>query len=257
MLYCNVFPASRYDIADLVGLKEDTVTHIHQQRTALFSKYPTDELLELYSVARFMRETIVAINDEDSVSFWGVTSDVIDALLGTGPSGLTRAWESRSISDLEDEELYWLFTESSDENTLNIGYFSVPLANIWKVRDVKLPNEDEPASKHILNTVIGANDTCEAVTDDCVLLMSKNRFSMRHPRWTQTTQRSQYGFFLPYFCLPLLTHSQIGIASHWHLSLSFETSSKIAPPCYGTFHSLPTICRTPTNWVPGSQGCLG
>ncbi|KAJ6566732.1 hypothetical protein B0H19DRAFT_1257920 [Mycena capillaripes] len=158
MLYCGIFPAIRHTFDELVDLEEDTVKHIQRQRTVLLSTYPTDELLQLYAVGRFMRETIVAVgNDEDH------STDIIDTLLGTGPSGVTRAWKSRSIDDPEDE-LHWLFTEWEDENTLNIGYFAVPLANIWDTRKVKPPKDEELATKCILDTVIGAiigaNYTC-------------------------------------------------------------------------------------------------
>ncbi|KAJ6603572.1 hypothetical protein DFH09DRAFT_1301359 [Mycena vulgaris] len=154
ILHCKVFPRIRYTLDELVDLENDTVQHIQRQRTALLSTYPTDELLQLYVIARFMRETIVAlVNDED------LSADIIDTILTTGPDGVTRAWESRSIDDLEDE-LHWLFSESDDGNTLKIGYFAGPFANIWAAREVEPPKDDESTNKYILDPVIGANDTC-------------------------------------------------------------------------------------------------
>ncbi|KAJ7198045.1 hypothetical protein B0H12DRAFT_603819 [Mycena haematopus] len=137
MLYCNLFPASRYDLDQLSGLEEDEVRDIQQQRTALLSTYPTDELLQLYAVARFMRDAFVAVassNDEPH------SEEILDAVLGTGPDGVTRAWKRRSIDGLEAAlYIYNLFTESDARNVL--GYFETPLANIWDARGIEAPED--------------------------------------------------------------------------------------------------------------------
>ncbi|KAJ7898993.1 hypothetical protein B0H13DRAFT_2664456 [Mycena leptocephala] len=152
MLYCNIFPGTRYDLDELVDLGKAGVKRIQRQRTAVLNEYPTDELLQVYAVARFMRDVLEVI-DEDSAD-----QDVIDTLLATGPDGVVRAWEARSYDDVDDE-LYWLGTESDTGNTLYIGYFDVPLANIWTARKVK-PWKDKPVTKYILDTIVGADDTC-------------------------------------------------------------------------------------------------
>lgn len=47
-----------------------------------------------------------------------------------------------------------------DDNEFFLGYFSIPLENIWTLRNVKPPKDDDPASQWILDSVNGANDTC-------------------------------------------------------------------------------------------------
>ncbi|KAJ6472054.1 hypothetical protein C8R45DRAFT_936709 [Mycena sanguinolenta] len=156
ILFCNLFPASRYGIEELYTLEEDgEVEGIQHLRTAVLSAYPTDELQDLYAVAQFMHDTFAVVasaNDEPH------DDETIDAVLGTGPDGLVRAWEQRSIDELEDE-LYNLFTEWGGM-TLNNGLFTTPLAKIWAARGVETPVEGEPASKYILDTVVGADNTC-------------------------------------------------------------------------------------------------
>jgi hypothetical protein len=156
MLYCKIFPGSRYDLDALADLGKKTVKRIQRQRTAVLSEYPTDELLEVYAVARFMRHALEAIGDDGSVA----DEDVVDTLLATGPAGVVSAWTSRSLEMIEDE-LYWLGVESDDRNTLYTGYFDVPFTSIWSTRKVKPPpNNAEPATKYILDTIVGADDTC-------------------------------------------------------------------------------------------------
>jgi hypothetical protein len=171
MLYCNIFPGTRYDLDELVDLGKAGVKRIQRQRTAVLNEYPTDELLQVYAVARFMRDVLEVIDEDSGVSdlpqvycllylLSTADQDVIDTLLATGPDGVVRAWEARSYDDVDDE-LYWLGTESDTGNTLYIGYFDVPLANIWTARKVK-PWKDEPVTKYILDTIVGADDTCES-----------------------------------------------------------------------------------------------
>ncbi|KAF7346975.1 hypothetical protein MVEN_01450300 [Mycena venus] len=149
MLYCNIFPGSRYDLDALADLRKAVVKQIQRQRTAVLGAYPTDELLEVYAVARFMRDVLEGIKDN-------ADEDVIDTLLATGPDGVVRAWESRSYERVPDE-LYWLGRESDERNTLYNGYFDVPFANIWAARKLEpLPNADEPATQYILDTVVGS-----------------------------------------------------------------------------------------------------
>jgi hypothetical protein len=85
---------------------------------------------------------------------------VVDTLLATGPGGVVRAWQARSLKDVPDE-LFWLGKESDDNNTLYTGYFDVPFAHIWSARKVIPPKSDEPATKYILDTIVGADDTCK------------------------------------------------------------------------------------------------
>ncbi|KAF7346974.1 hypothetical protein MVEN_01450200 [Mycena venus] len=131
MLYCNMFPGTRYDLDELADMEQDIVKAVQRQRTAVLREYPTDELLEVYAVARFMRDVLEGIKDN-------AAEDVVDTLLATGPCGVVRAWEARSLEDVPDE-LYWLGKESDDNNTLYTGYFDIPFAQIWSARKCAAP----------------------------------------------------------------------------------------------------------------------
>jgi hypothetical protein len=87
--------------------------------------------------------------------------NVVDILLSVGPDSLARAWEYRSDEVLDDGLGFGLY-EDDGENPLYKGYFSLPLENIWTARKVKPPKDDEPATKWVLDTINGANDTCES-----------------------------------------------------------------------------------------------
>ncbi|KAJ6541070.1 hypothetical protein DFH09DRAFT_1041602 [Mycena vulgaris] len=155
MLYCNLFPGDRYSLDEIEDLDDDVIDKIRRQRTAVLNQYPTDELLELFSVVKFLTGIfcdIVADEDDDQLRLTNI-------LLSTGPAGGVTAWEYRSYDVLEDDINFSLF-EDDDENKLFSKYFTLPFENIWTTRKVKPPKEDELASKWVLDSVNGANDTC-------------------------------------------------------------------------------------------------
>ncbi|KAF8207334.1 hypothetical protein K438DRAFT_1962266 [Mycena galopus ATCC 62051] len=49
---------------------------------------------------------------------------------------------------------------SKEDVPLYEGYFALALKSVWDARGVDASNDAEPASKWILDTVIGADDTC-------------------------------------------------------------------------------------------------
>ncbi|KAJ7841685.1 hypothetical protein B0H14DRAFT_1040971 [Mycena olivaceomarginata] len=57
MLYCNLFPSTRYDLDELANMVRPKSSK-YAQRTAVLGDYPVDELLEVYAVARFMRDVL-------------------------------------------------------------------------------------------------------------------------------------------------------------------------------------------------------
>ncbi|KAF7336517.1 hypothetical protein MSAN_02283700 [Mycena sanguinolenta] len=149
MLYCNIFPASHGD-----DLDEDSIRHVQRQRTAVLQEYPTDELLQLYAVFRFFRGILEDACDEDADN----QSSIVNVLLTMGPDGVKHVWDERTYHSLADEiDFDW---DEDLDYPLYRGYFSLPLDNIWTARKVKPPKDEEPASKFILDTIIGANDTC-------------------------------------------------------------------------------------------------
>jgi hypothetical protein len=65
ILYCNIFPGTCYNLDELAGLHKAEVKKIQRQRTAVLNEYPTDELQQVYAVARFMRD-VLETDDEDN-----------------------------------------------------------------------------------------------------------------------------------------------------------------------------------------------
>jgi hypothetical protein len=57
MLYCKQFPGLRFDLYD-----DDYIEELRQQRTAALAEYPTDELLQLHSVVKFLRNIFVSLS---------------------------------------------------------------------------------------------------------------------------------------------------------------------------------------------------
>ncbi|KAJ7092290.1 hypothetical protein B0H15DRAFT_833361 [Mycena belliarum] len=151
MLYCKLFPGNIYSFDELEDLDDVQIAKIRRQRTAVLNEYPTDELLEIFSVVKFIGGIFVEVNG-------GIdSSDDLDVLLSAGPAGAVSCWEDRDASGLDEDLLNLL---DGDENNLFAGYFSLPFQNIWGTRNIKPPKEDEPASKYVLDQVNGANDTC-------------------------------------------------------------------------------------------------
>ncbi|KAF8180675.1 hypothetical protein K438DRAFT_1841649 [Mycena galopus ATCC 62051] len=145
MFYCTLFSS---DIDD----SEEDVRLIRRQRAAVLSKYPTDELRELYAVVQFMREIMREQCDED------LEPGLIDLLLTSGPNGAVRVWEDQSYERIDDLDFGRL--DEQEDVPLYEGYFALALKSVWDARGVDAPNDAEPASKWILDTVIGADDTC-------------------------------------------------------------------------------------------------
>ncbi|KAF7333267.1 F-box domain-containing protein [Mycena sanguinolenta] len=148
MFYCNLFPSTSGRLyGDELNVNE--ITHIQIQRTAMLASYPTDELLQLYAVLRFFQRIFEQVFDNPSD---------MDVLLTLGPRGAKRAWEKRSYGALLRKEFKLDFDD--DKDCLCHRYFSLPLENIWTERAVDPPSDEEPATRFILDSIIGADDTC-------------------------------------------------------------------------------------------------
>ncbi|KAJ6505363.1 hypothetical protein C8R45DRAFT_972466 [Mycena sanguinolenta] len=158
MLFSNIFPGSRYLSEEIEELEDDAdplFQKIYAQRTAILNEYSTVELQELLSASNFLLNV-----------FDDAARTRNHALLSTGPSGALRTWQARTCDGLEDE-LDFNFLDDADRVPLYDGYVSLPLKKIWIARNLTVPNEDdeeeedlEPASKWILDSINGADDTC-------------------------------------------------------------------------------------------------
>jgi hypothetical protein len=88
-------------------------------------------------------------------------SGLVDLLLSAGPYGVWRVWEDRSYEGIGDDLDFGRLDEDEDDR-LYEGYFSLALASIWAARQVPPPNGDDGSpTKWILDTIIGADDTCK------------------------------------------------------------------------------------------------
>ncbi|KAF7373097.1 F-box domain-containing protein [Mycena sanguinolenta] len=152
MFYCKLFNG---DVDD----REEDVQLIRRQRIAVLSQYPTDQLLQLYAVVQFMRGILQEVCNEADIA-----NGMVDLMLSAGPEGLSWVWEDEAyerLSELDFERL-----DEDEEDRLYDGYFSRALDSIWAAREVEAPKDvaDAPASKWILDTVVGAEDTCSQCT---------------------------------------------------------------------------------------------
>ncbi|KAJ7137506.1 hypothetical protein C8R43DRAFT_1019552 [Mycena crocata] len=153
---------------------------IYQQRTAVLNQYPTDELLEIFTLVKFMRGIFAEVADDQP--------NIQEILLSTGPAGAVRIWEDRSYDGVEDDLLPSGLLYGDVDFPLFDRFFSRAFENIWAARRLKPPSgdggsaqattsssasdstspaamwlkyvEDQPTSKWILDSVIGGNDTC-------------------------------------------------------------------------------------------------
>lgn len=118
---------------------------------------------------------------------------IVDILLSVGPTAVECAWKYQSREAIEDDIEFPLH-EVDEDIPLYTGYFSIPLDNIWTARKVKLPKEDEPATKYILDTIIGGNDTCKLLSSqsrhDTYYANNWHRLAMHCSRWARTPHRS-------------------------------------------------------------------
>ncbi|KAJ6455212.1 hypothetical protein C8R45DRAFT_1036856 [Mycena sanguinolenta] len=148
MFYCKLFNG---DVDD----REEDVQLVRRQRTAVLSQYSTDELLQLYAVVQFMRGICEEVCDQNDIS-----DGMVDLMLSAGPQGISWVWEDQAYERLDELDYDRLFEDEQDR--LYDGYFSRALDSIWAARGVEAPKDDDdsPASRWILDTVVGAKDTC-------------------------------------------------------------------------------------------------
>ncbi|KAJ7158967.1 hypothetical protein C8R43DRAFT_357122 [Mycena crocata] len=171
MLYCSLFPGNRYSIRDVLLLGNTVRESIYAQRCAVLNRYSTTELQELFTVVKFMLGIFEYIDDDRLT--------VSELLLSTGPSGAVRVWESRVYDTLEDE-LGWGLADFEGDIPLFAGYFERAFNTIWADRNVQPPDDDQPISKWILDSVNGESDICSqcAVPGGVGLLNEANWFSL-------------------------------------------------------------------------------
>ncbi|KAJ7176142.1 hypothetical protein C8R43DRAFT_975072 [Mycena crocata] len=175
MLYCKIFSVAQYhddEIEDLEDLDPDTCEKIYEQRAAVLNQYPTDELFEIFTVAGFMRGIFADVDDDEP--------NILEMVLSTGPAGAVCVWVDRSFSALDDV-LPQGFRERDDageEIPLFAGFFSRAFETIWAARNVKPPLQDPGSSRHILDSVTGANDVCsQCATPSGLKLLSQTNWS--------------------------------------------------------------------------------
>jgi hypothetical protein len=71
-VYCRRFSGDRYDLDEIDELGDAGVALTWRQRTAMLNVYPTPELLQMYAVMRFFRETLKKVSEEDDRALYFV-----------------------------------------------------------------------------------------------------------------------------------------------------------------------------------------
>ncbi|KAJ7740970.1 hypothetical protein B0H14DRAFT_2989631 [Mycena olivaceomarginata] len=151
-VYCRRFSGDRYDLDEIDELGDAGVALTWRQRTAMLNVYHTPELLQMYAVMRFFRETLKKVSEEDDEPY---TDTLIDILLSTGPDSVERAYDARATEHIEDMNLAFRIYEVDDDTGLDLynGYFSRPLGG-------DLDGARAGAAKLILDTVVEKDDKC-------------------------------------------------------------------------------------------------
>ncbi|KAF7351671.1 hypothetical protein MSAN_01600000 [Mycena sanguinolenta] len=152
MLYCKIFAAERY-AAEVKRLDDGDVVFqkIQQQRIAVLSEYPTDELLEFFSATRFLFDIFNHWSDEF----------LSEVYMNTGPHGAFRAWSASpeddlgfSFAGLSEANPFFYDWETETDN------FYGPLTEIWKMRNAAEPEDDSLPSSWILDSVNSTEYVC-------------------------------------------------------------------------------------------------
>ncbi|KAJ7721892.1 hypothetical protein B0H16DRAFT_1790148 [Mycena metata] len=138
MLYCEVFHISDdEDVFWELQEEEDRYDEVITQRVAMFKKYPTTELLELDAVLMFFRKIAIEFGGDFPTEKYRENNDT---LISTGPAAVLDAWESkrRDSMIMALENALWMsgnYARLSD-------FFTRPLKQIWKDRDVSPPSSN-------------------------------------------------------------------------------------------------------------------
>ncbi|KAJ7902282.1 hypothetical protein B0H13DRAFT_1882660 [Mycena leptocephala] len=103
-LYTSIFPGDCYEIDEF---DDDNIDLIQRQRTAILHEYPTDNLFQLYGIARFFRGILegVPVGDEEQNNSHILSSEEnLGLLLSLGLPGIADAQGilNRSYQFLED-----------------------------------------------------------------------------------------------------------------------------------------------------------
>ncbi|CAK5276631.1 unnamed protein product [Mycena citricolor] len=154
LLYSEIFTSRGWDVNDILDMEADEVMDFVKQRTAFFMRFPTDELLEIWSVTEYMRHIYLELGIREES-----TDVAMMHLLTLGPEAVVQAWDTRNPYGVLCEMDVDDFSEMDEEPPLFSGFYDAPLQKIWSVRKVQAPKEDDSPSKWVLDTVNGANDT--------------------------------------------------------------------------------------------------
>ncbi|KAK7050232.1 hypothetical protein R3P38DRAFT_3255945 [Favolaschia claudopus] len=181
IFYSKLFPAMAYR-PELPAAQ--LLDEIREQRIAVLDRYPTEELQQLCSAAKFLRSMLGEASFSDPA--------MNDALLSSGPSGALMVWKYSSYDILEGK-VPLKFVEDEEIPPGLVGYLSVPLEHIWTARQVTTPSESEPPSMWILDEVDSASDACSRCgTPDGFKLLCEANF-YRFPVYLSRLFKGQLG----------------------------------------------------------------
>ncbi|KAJ7143947.1 hypothetical protein C8R44DRAFT_657551 [Mycena epipterygia] len=160
MIYCARFSSCKYDENTALELSESSqaLQDIYAQRLAMLTEYPTADLHEIHTVVIFLHQLIDWVLQDAVNTDHDDPKQTYDICIAAGPALVLAAYESDGIDPIEEKRPIY---ESYEELPLFAGFFSRPLAQIWKSRDVPAPPEDSAHLASILETVPGGLDSCK------------------------------------------------------------------------------------------------
>ncbi|KAF9257939.1 hypothetical protein L218DRAFT_1080639 [Marasmius fiardii PR-910] len=166
MLYSRVFYGAKYiemveDFdEDEDGENHDLVDRLAKERNKrkkLLDAYSDEELLQINSVSRFLKEVFTWAGNQDTFNL-GLVGD---AALSVGPSIIYDCFISKSSGPVGEAFDYWDFEDDGNNVSPFIsGYLSYPITKLFEQRKLKPPPEDSSHWKSILDSIEGEADAC-------------------------------------------------------------------------------------------------
>ncbi|KAK7045456.1 hypothetical protein VNI00_007709 [Paramarasmius palmivorus] len=160
MLYCRLFPASKYndmDDDDDDDDRDDLVTRLSKERAErkkFLSEFATQELYEIQSVSLFLVEVVIWVTQHEILN-----DDYGDIALSTGPATIHECVQILSPEPIL-EAMMDIEIEDDNEHPLVAGYLSYPLSKLYEERKAKPPPTDSSHWRSILEQIEGENDPC-------------------------------------------------------------------------------------------------
>ncbi|KAJ7175078.1 hypothetical protein C8R43DRAFT_1119100 [Mycena crocata] len=142
---------------DGIGHESAAFDDIRAERLAILDCYPTADLREIHSVLVFLKQTVDWILQDDipETIYLDDPNQVYDICIAAGPALVLRTYDEHNMDAMAEHcPLY----KSCDNVPLFAGFFSIPLAEIWRLRKVSAPPEGHAHLSSILDSHVVLDD---------------------------------------------------------------------------------------------------